>query len=195
MKNNIKVIALVGIAGSGKSTAARIITGEERNKGRLSQVISFAGGVKQGLLDAFPEFFSYEDFHTQEGKLEKNKHLGVTNRHILQQFGTEFARSIHPDFWVNLLKIRYLSVEQHYPTTYIIDDCRFLNEINMVHGFGGRVVFIERDVLVADYKENPPETDHESERCYLYHVDGYSDLISNTGDVEHLKQEIANLKL
>lgn len=60
----------------------------------------------------------------------------MTPRKMMQLFGTEVARHIHPDFWLK-------SAEYHIPKgDVIIDDVRFPNEANWIKNRGGVVVKI-----------------------------------------------------
>jgi len=147
MKNK-KIIALVGKMGSGKSTLAKEITDIYGGK-----IISFADpirnmfevlGVKaQGLTTA-----------------QKNEPLdrlsGRSLRYGMQTLGTDWARNMMNDaFWTNLWKIRVGTVDEELVIT---DDCRFLNEAEVVREIGGIIIRINRDT-----DQSRKESSHASE--------------------------------
>lgn len=100
-------IAFVGKAGAGKSTAAALLTEFGY------QTISFAAALK----DCAAMLWGAD---------------ARTDRSKLQPLGTEVARLIDEDVWVNLLlkklraKFTPTSVNGH--TVWACDDCRFENE-------------------------------------------------------------------
>lgn len=64
-------------------------------------------------------------------------------RTIMQRLGTEVARSIHPDFWVNALMRNY-SDDPICPN-WIITDVRFKNEVKSIIDRKGIIIRINRD--------------------------------------------------
>ena len=96
MKN---LIALTGLAGSGKTTAADYLV-----KAHGFACISFAGPIKSMLrtlgLTALEDI---EEVFEGEGKEKPNRLLcGKSPRFAMQTLGTEWGRDlIGPDLWVN----------------------------------------------------------------------------------------------
>jgi len=90
----------------------------------------------------------------------------MTAREFLQYFGTDVCRNIYENIWVDRC-IRDL--QQEGSLLAVIDDCRFLNEVEAVQKAGGRVIALTR---------NPFEDNHASETQILKNlhlVDGVID--------------------
>ena len=71
---------------------------------------------------------------------KKNPLIKLTPRMLLQRIGTDlFREQLHPDCWVNSLMsnykqytaMQYMSDTEFYPN-WIIDDCRFVNEMEAI---------------------------------------------------------------
>jgi hypothetical protein len=67
----------------------------------------------------------------------------VTVRRILQWWGTEYRRAQDPDYWTKAWghKVSQLDLQK---TLVLVDDVRFMNELNVIREFGGLIVKIER---------------------------------------------------
>lgn len=126
------IVALTGLAGSGKSTAASLLTSQYGFK-----LEKFAGPLKD-MLRAIG--LTEEEI---EGRLKNEPCdllLGQTPRHAMQTLGTEWGRDkIHPDFWVNIWMGR---AADH--RLCVVDDCRFPNEAAAVKTLGGRIIRLDR---------------------------------------------------
>ena len=131
-----------GVAGAGKSTAARYLVehhGFVRRpfaallKGMLRQLLQ-----AQGLpVDAVERMV--------EGDLKEipTCHLGGrTPRFAMQTLGTEWGRALAPDLWVNAWMASAAGVERA-----VVDDVRFENEAAAVRTLGGRVIEVSRPGL------------------------------------------------
>lgn len=128
----MNLLALTGVALSGKSTAADYLC---LRHGFVR--VKFAGPLKAmlraiGLTDA-----------EIEGDLKE--HLtpllaGKTPRHAMQTLGTEWGRKrIGEAFWINLWTESASDVLDQGGRV-VVDDCRFPNEVDAVHRLGGKVV-------------------------------------------------------
>lgn len=67
----------------------------------------------------------------------------VTVRRILQWWGTEYRRAKDPDYWTKAWgrKIEQLNLGQIH---VLVDDVRFINELNVIKEHGGLIVKVER---------------------------------------------------
>lgn len=132
------IIAFVGKAGSGKSTAAQYLAVQHGFR-----IVKFAAPLKR-MLSAVGL-----DTEEIEGSLKQqpcDRLMGQTPRHAMQTLGTEWGRNcIHPDFWVNLW-----AMEVETKRLVAVDDCRFQNEAEAVRDFGGAIIEIRRPSLVID---------------------------------------------
>lgn len=139
------IIGITGKAGVGKSTAAKVLV---RDHGFVC--LPFAGPLKKmlsalGLSDA--ELYG-------DMKEAVNPFFGRTPRHMMQTLGTDWGREmIHPAIW---LKAWELEAAKHEKV--VVDDVRFLNEIDMIKSMNGMIVRLERTIA-----ENPETAKHVSE--------------------------------
>lgn len=132
----IKMIALTGYAGSGKTTAAKYLV-----EAHGFTLVKFAGPLKSmmrclGLGD-----------REIEGDLKEQPCAilgGKTPRHAMQTLGTEWGRAlIHSDLWVNAAMEMAADVLDHGGRV-VIDDMRFGNEVKAVKSNGGIIIRINR---------------------------------------------------
>ena len=132
----------------------------------------------------------------------------MTIRKLLQLFGTEVGRAIHPDFWVNALFTDYhingtidagkTYCEKDLPN-WIITDVRFPNEVKAIERCGGLVIRLEREILpVEQLPKNKQEMDelnaklnHPSETS----LDNYKfqHVIQNDGTIDDLYNNLKNV--
>jgi hypothetical protein len=150
MDNLPRVIALTGLAGAGKSSAARHLV-ERHGYAR----IPFAGPLKAmlraiGLTDA-----------QIDGPLKEKPAvllMGQTPRYAMQRLGTEFGRDlIHPDLWVNLWRDQAEKVLEAGGRV-VADDCRFPNEVETIRALGGKIIAIR-----TPDEQSPAPGSHASE--------------------------------
>lgn len=136
----MKIIALTGRAGSGKSTAAAILL-EHYGLGPSAARRSFATPLKQMIVAYYTAVgLSVDEINRRlHGDLKDAADdylMGRTPRHAMQTLGTEWGRHlIHPDLWVESLFMRSSGCD-----VIIIDDCRFPNEAAAVRSRGGVII-------------------------------------------------------
>lgn len=142
---NVRIIGFSGKISTGKS----VVSSELINIVKAKCIkVTFADALKQEISTKynFPLGLAY----TQEGKLTKVKcpqyavpklpQEEMTIRDILQWYGT-YKKQGDPEYWVNLLS-NSISVMSD-TSVCIVEDCRFPNEIHMVHRLGGVVIRLE----------------------------------------------------
>ena len=174
----IKLIGLVGAAGSGKDTVADSLKDYGWEK------FAFAKTLKDMCIEFLG--LSYDDAYTQEGKMKFNEFWGMTNREILQKVGTDaFRNGFHKDTWVKIaeLKIQNLLNEGK---KIIVTDCRFDNEAELIEKLGGIVMKVQRNNY--DTNLTSSEMTHASEKG----VDNkyITNVINNNSSIEALKEEV-----
>ena len=108
----MKVILISGKAEAGKTTTANIIKTFLEELGKKVACIPYGQYVK----DTAKLVWNWNG--------EKDK----KGRELLQWWGTDIVRAQDPNFWVDSV-IRLAKVIDKYVDYLIIDDCRFLNEI------------------------------------------------------------------
>lgn len=126
------LIAFCGVAGSGKSTAAKYLQKQGYRRER------FAGPLK-AMMAALGCTEAEIDGDRKE--IPCDLLGGATPRHAMQTLGKEWGRDlIHPDLWLNAWKNAVKA--KAGPVT--CDDCRFPNETAAIREMGGIIVRIER---------------------------------------------------
>lgn len=165
-----RIIGLSGRAGSGKTTVATILYEEYGYAGRtFAKTLKEAAKLIYGL--------SFEQIYGDEREVVDERY-GMTPRTILQRFGTEVCREVHPDTWVMALErqIEPSSLaEGNRRARYAIHDVRFTNEVEAIERWGGVVWRIVG-------RETPGvDSSHISERPFDVDV-----VIDNSGTKEEL---------
>lgn len=103
-------------------------------------------------------------------------------RQILQWWGTEYRRKQSEAYWVSQTSKRIAyAMKQQFSTKFVITDCRFQNEIDMVrNSYAGQVWQVKRPGCVV------PEGSHTSETTgERFAPDA---VINNEHDIRHLQQ-------
>ena len=154
----VRLVALTGRAGAGKSTAAAGLVFRHRfTRAR------FAGPLKAmaRALFASAGFIPADVEDMIEGARKEtpvDALGGLTPRRVMQTLGTEWGRdTLAPDFWVDLWRAGAVSALEA-GNRLVVEDCRFENEAAAVRALGGVVVEITRPDLA------PLAAGHASER-------------------------------
>lgn len=171
--------------GSGKSTLAQFLIDDHG-----FEKLSFAGPLKAMTMAFFREcgFGEYEakrlTYGTIADKEERIEEIGTTSRWIQQSLGTEWGRNlIRPDIWVQLTRLKAKALLDAGKSV-VIDDMRFVNELEMVQEEGWHPVRINRPGAVVT------TVGHASEGA----LDGYQMIsLQNDGDLDHLRNYATTL--
>ena len=167
-----KEIFLIGISGkisSGKTTLAREILKRHPN----FQTASFAENLRRmvSILIGIP-------VEKTRSIVDKAVHLdkwGLTVGDLLQRFGTEVGREIHPDAWV-------LSSFANFSPGIdrrIYDDVRFENEANAIKEHGGLMIRLEGDPGKCYEEASKSRNMQHASETALDNYEGF-DLVINT---------------
>jgi hypothetical protein len=198
-------MAIIGISGysfSGKDEVARMIQDIQPEK--EWQVKKFAGKLKTvaSVLTGIPENkFEDQDFKKttlgEEWSNRRGVSTNMTVREFLQILGTEAIRiGLHRNAWVNSLMHEYKTDKgidilddgtmnawfKPLPN-WIITDCRFRNEAEVIKERGGMVIRINRPGIL-------PVNNHPSEVA-LDDWD-FDSVISNDGTINDLFEKVKN---
>jgi hypothetical protein len=167
------LIGLMGRAGTGKDTVRSIL---EQDFG--AEGIAFADPIRSMLGALLSEHgFSTEWMYQREKKEQPIPGLGFSYRHLVQTLGTEWGRSVDPDFWLRIATARVSALTASGATIIVVSDVRFPNEADWIKQQGGELWGIVRDMA-------EPVRDHESER-EVSTIDP-DQFIDNNGTVEDL---------
>jgi hypothetical protein len=186
-------VTLLGLGykkGSGKNAVATMITNAATYYDRVVE-IALADTLKEVCKVLFG--FTHEQVYTQKGKETDDPYWKKTPRQLLQWVGTDCLRNnLHPDIWVMCLGKsieRFLSAcDASQRVLVIVTDVRFINEVEAIHNWGGKVWHINRPSvnqaqLEAAEAGNPP---HRSE-TELDGFDGFDAVIDNSGTLKDLE--------
>lgn len=186
--NNLSIVGITGYKGSGKDTVGDTLTK------KLNYVkINFADSLKSVCKTIF--CFSNEQLYGND-KEKTDLLWNVTPRTIMQRVGTDLFRDrlgeLVPEInskeiWLKNLLIKVLNlqkVRRSQPLKIVICDCRFQNEVDMIHALGGKVFLVDRNEL----KPQNLSQVHQSESGIAdLSVDG---IIDNNGTLEDLELNV-----
>ena len=151
----MKIIGLTGPAGSGKDTVRQMLEQNHHCSG-----LAFADPMRAMLAPLLDLCGVGNEWMTQrELKELPIPGLGQSYRVLAQRLGTEWGRSIDPDFWVKVAAASMAEVMniKGPDTVFVISDVRFDNEAQWVKDHGGVIWHIHRpsaQAVAAHQSEN-----------------------------------------
>ena len=140
--NKPVLLGLCGFSDSGKDTVAEyLIKNYNFNK------VAFGDSLKNSISYTFdiPTYLWYSKEWVSEPCATFG---GKTPRELLQYYGTDVARKINPDVWVNKVRYKMESLSQGMNKRIILTDIRFPNELKLLQEFGGKLVYVYKPGLV-----------------------------------------------
>lgn len=160
----MKIIGLLGRAGSGKDETAKILQDYfETNKHKKCTLYSFAGELKSMLSDMLGIPLDYFNNHSLKETIIPGFEPH-TPRSLMVWFGTIMKEKFGNLFWINHVKKKIVKeLETNTCEIIIITDVRFISEVEFIYSLNGFIFHIIRDVL-PDLDLN---TAHESEKAVL----------------------------
>ncbi len=100
-------------------------------------------------------------------------------RQLMQWWGTEYRRRQSPRHWLTVMHEKLTSHRRNGERRFVVTDCRFDNEVDLVRALGGEIWQITR-----------PGFDGSKEGSHVSATDGAhfkpSAVIANSHDVRHL---------
>lgn len=194
----MKIIGICGFIGSGKDTVANII----KKKHEKVVHISFAGSLKDIVSVVFGWDRALLQGDTKESREWRERvdewwsvRLGIphlTPRFVLQQWGTDVLRNhFHPDIWIASVERKIMAFSPD--SIVVITDCRFPNEIELIHRLCGEIIWVQRGTMPSWYNEymvkgEVPISIHVSEYVWLNSV--FNRIIKNDGGLDDLESAI-----
>ncbi len=171
------LIGLSGAKGSGKTEAASYLV-DSFNFSRVgfADLLKAAAGLIYGLTDE-------QLYGSQDIKESLVQPYDLSVRYILQKFGAEVCREIHPDTWT----IGWERTAQRLLEAgcfVVVDDVRFPNEVTAIHQYGGVIWWVSRSSVEVAVRA---EDHHVSENFDVLVVDG---ILDNSGDIFALRSAL-----
>src|ERR1035438_7124692 len=162
------IFGICGFQSSGKGAASEYLQEHYH-----FQHLSFADSLKKAVSEIFGWPFEMLKGDTPESRVwrettdqwwSERLHIkNLTPRWILQQWGIEVGRrSFHPDIWVASLENKITNSTGDF----VVDDCRFKNEMNAVRNSGGCLIRINRGSLPEWYNTALNEVKYLEEYGY-----------------------------
>jgi hypothetical protein len=188
------IIGIIGKKRHGKDELTSAIEDQLREGSVEVHVDRLAAPIKTAAVDWFGLSRAQVEGIDYDREQPLEDWDGITVRHILQQIGTEVARSIHPDVWVRHLLSRHqqekvCQLGQGRSLVTVVPDVRFENEAKAIQAAGGKLVYIVRPSLV-----NKSDDDHASERDIARVGMVYGDVsVVNDGSLADLQRKGAAL--
>lgn len=143
----MQLIGVLGLIGSGKGAIADYLVSNKNFR-----KVSFADPVKDAAAGIFGWDRRLLQGDTEESRTwreEKDEFWSkvlerpFSPRIALQEIGTEVGRNyFHPDIWLKSLEKKILDDAGY--SNFVIDDCRFQNEVEFVLKMGGKLIIVER---------------------------------------------------
>lgn len=215
----MKVIGICGVKKSGKSEVAKEI--EKMYVGTKVVRLPFASIIKQIMANFVSSVtnIQYNDalelFNNPDKKELIIKEIGTSPRVLMTSFGTDFARKLNPNIWVNAInntinklnQLTYTHIANNGTIVHsanndiviIIDDVRFENELSFLRSINADIVFVARNfetlrpsplVKMIMYFKILFGKMHISEKG-LYHLISYTDIvIVNKGTLLELNEKV-----
>lgn len=203
------IIGFAGKAASGKTTAARYIQGQldsdivilpmaQMLRQEVEDFIRTVDGETNvpliyGDQDDKVKIFYIDEQRAMEqcpvwaGFMADHQEIqdrpgqtAVSVRRILQWWGTEYRRTQDPDYWTKAWE-RKLSEYNLRKTHILVDDVRFINELNVIKKHGGTFIKIERPGFNG-------ANNHSSENS-LDGYDGWNLILCNDGSLEEFQHQ------
>jgi dephospho-CoA kinase len=204
-----KIIGISGKAGVGKDTVGKIIqfltldddvfskTNRDciadlehkaycasQSKWKIKKYASTLKKITSIILGCKVNKLEDRDFKEKElGKQWQVIDYTLTPRLLLQRLGTDAARYVHPDIWVNALFSKFKKKSR-----WIITDVRFDNEVRAIQERGGIVIRVNRD----ESKDSTEHSNHPSETA-LDNYEGFDVILNNNDTLEDLIEEIRQI--
>lgn len=145
----MELIGVLGLIGSGKGAIADYLVSTKN-----FQKVSFADPVKDAASGIFGwnrKLLQGDTPESREWRERKDEFWSkilerpFSPRIALQEIGTEVGRNyFHPDIWLASLQFKILNLIANGTDKFVIDDCRFQNEVEFVLKMRGKLIIVQR---------------------------------------------------
>ncbi len=162
----------------GAEDRVSLIYGDQDDKVRIFQI------DEQRALEQCPVWSNFVAAH-QEIQNQPGQ-SAVSVRRILQWWGTEYRRAEDHDYWTKAWEKKLLEYDLDN-IHVLVDDVRFVNELEIIKKHSGTFIKIERPGFNG-------ANNHSSENS-LDHYRDWNLVIQNDGSLEQFKQQTEDLIL
>lgn len=139
-QEKVRIIALVGAKGCGKSEVAKTLRFHGYHYER------FAGVIKD-MLVTLGLTRKQVDGSTKDKETPCDLLCGKTPRLAMQTLGTEWRNFMGEELWSNIWTKRIQDKISEGQTTFVVDDMRFFHEVKAVRDLGGEIWVIRRPTI------------------------------------------------
>ena len=174
---------ILGITGQkfhGKNTVAALVA---KSIGVRVREVAFAAPIKEFARDYCGLSAAQTDGDLKEVVDER---WGLTPRQIMQRYGTEVGRQIHPDIWIRACLGRIANANEP-DTLWIVTDLRFHNEAAALRAAGAKLWRVERRRV--DRPELAASGDLHASELEIASIE-VDRVIRNTGTLADLEQAV-----
>lgn len=178
----MKLLGISGKIKSGKSTVAKL----------LKQHLIYTGSYKEDqiFIIGFAQALKEEVAKAAGCSVEFINENKSAFRLILQGWGTDFKRNlIGENYWLHKFRDKVANLPSH--SFVIVDDIRFLNELEYLTRQGLPVWRVERFTHLRGLNIDSPE--HISETELGHRLNNFSAIMDNNGTLEELETLVINL--
>jgi hypothetical protein len=166
-------LAVIGKAGAGKSAIAEKLC----DKGYIR--LSFASKVKEIAWDILQK------------PLDKTQ---PKDREFLQKLGTDLARAYDPDVWIRHFQTAYRKWLKYGKTDFVVDDARFVNEVEYLRSEGFVVVRVTgRGYSMGALGNHVSETQLDAYKAD-FEVDNSGSLQETMWQLQHIIKKVESAK-
>jgi tRNA A37 threonylcarbamoyladenosine biosynthesis protein TsaE len=176
------VILISGKQGSGKTTLSKtLLNFFELNNHKITS-LKFAGPLYE-MHDAV--LIVLNQYQTALDLINNGNAINL-DKTLLQILGTEWGREkLHNNIWPNIVLGQINNIRKNYPNTkIIIDDLRFLNELEVIDSSIDKCLKIrlecDEEIRKARCSQWRDNTNHPSETDLDAHLDKF-DMVFDTG--------------
>lgn len=160
----LRLIGLVGYAGTGKDTVRALLESEHGFTG-----LAFADPIRAMLRTLFTstgldEKHIDERDHKEAPIEDLLTEQPVTYRQMAQTLGTEWGRNLSPDFWLQIAGAHIANQRRRGERAFVISDVRFVNEGRWIKDACGELWRVHRPG-VAPVRPHASEAEIEHIEC------------------------------
>lgn len=190
MRRKVKVIAFAGRKKSGKDTSTAICTDllRKTRPGSTVATFAFANTIKRlceltySDILGVPTYAFYGSQDDKEADWTDFGYPGMSGRRALIEL-SDFLKVLDENMFTKAVA---RDIERSSCDIALVTDCRFHQEVDLIHGMGGMVIRCNRGI--SDYSD---DTLHNSEAAVASLNVDYE--VDNNGTLDNLRDQISKI--